>query len=94
MQLRDLRGRATLTIEECAALLGRSRSAVYEDAKRERIPVKRLGGRLLVPVPALLAWLGTPDSVVCTLFADATETASEQDFRDDLLIDDHKVSTD
>ena len=53
-----LAGRVTLSIEETAALLGIGRSAAYEAARRGEIPTRRLGRRLLVPVPALLVWLG------------------------------------
>jgi len=49
---------ATLTIEETAALLGLGRTAAYEAARRGDFPTRRLGRRLIVPVPALLAWLG------------------------------------
>jgi excisionase family DNA binding protein len=49
---------ATLTIEETAALLGLGRTAAYEAARRGDFPTRRLGRRLIVPVPALLDWLG------------------------------------
>lgn len=51
-------GRVTLTIAETATLLGLGRTAAYEAARRGQIPTRRLGRRLVVPVPALLAWLG------------------------------------
>lgn len=56
----DVGGRATLTVEEAAALLGIGRSAAYEAARRGQLPTRRVGRRLLVPVPALLEWLGVP----------------------------------
>lgn len=60
--LNDLAGRATLSIDETAQLLGLGRSAVYEATRRGQMPSRRLGRRLLVPVPLLLAWLGATTS--------------------------------
>lgn len=54
----SLAGRATITIEEAATLLGIGRTAAYEAANRGQLPTRRLGRRLLVPVPAFLDWLG------------------------------------
>jgi excisionase family DNA binding protein len=54
--------RVTLTVEEAASLLGLGRSAAYEAARRGQIPTRRLGRRVVVPVPALLAWLGVADT--------------------------------
>ena len=56
--LADLDGRVTLTIEETAKLLGIGRSAAYEAARRGELPSRRLGRRVVVPVPALVVWLG------------------------------------
>lgn len=56
--LDDLEQRAVITVEEAARLLGLGRSAAYEAARRGQIPTRRLGRRVLVPVPALLEWLG------------------------------------
>jgi excisionase family DNA binding protein len=50
--------RATLTVEETATLLGLGRTAAYEAARRGDFPTRRLGRRVIVPVPALLEWLG------------------------------------
>ncbi len=61
--LDDLEQRITLTIEETASLLGLGRTAAYEAARRGQIPSRRLGRRVVVPVPALLEWLGA-DRVV------------------------------
>jgi excisionase family DNA binding protein len=55
--LDDLDHRVTLTIEETASLLGLGRTATYEAARRGQIPSRRLGRRIVVPVPALLEWL-------------------------------------
>lgn len=57
LALSELNGRATVTIPEAARLLGVGRTAAYEAARRGELPTRRLGRRLLVPVPALLAWL-------------------------------------
>jgi excisionase family DNA binding protein len=57
LRLDELAGRATITVEQAASLLGVGRSAAYEAARRGELPTRRLGRRLLVPVPALLAWL-------------------------------------
>ena len=54
--------RTTITIEEAASLLGIGRTAAYEAARRGQLPTRRLGRRLLVPVPALLDWLGRPSA--------------------------------
>jgi len=56
--LDDIEGKLTLTIEEVASLLGLGRTAAYEAARRGEIPSRRLGRRVIVPVPALLDWLG------------------------------------
>ena len=49
--------RITLTIEETARLLRLGRTAAYEAARRGQIPTRRVGRRILVPVPALFEWL-------------------------------------
>jgi excisionase family DNA binding protein len=56
--LDDLDHRITLTVEETAFLLGLGRTAAYEAARRGQIPSRKLGRRVVVPVPALLQWLG------------------------------------
>jgi excisionase family DNA binding protein len=60
--LDDLDHRITLTIEETASLLGLGRTATYEAARRGQIPARRLGRRVVVPVPALLEWLRSDDA--------------------------------
>ena len=57
LPLEQLHGRATITVEQAARLLGLGRTAAYDAARRGELPTRRLGRRLLVPVPALLAWL-------------------------------------
>ena len=56
--LDDIDARLTLSVEEVASLLGLGRTATYEAARRGEIPSRRLGRRVIVPVPALLEWLG------------------------------------
>ena len=57
VSLEMVAARATLTVEETASLLNLGRTAAYEAARRGQIPTRRLGRRLVVPVPALLRWL-------------------------------------
>lgn len=57
-----LEGRATISVEEAATLLGIGRSAAYEAARRGQLPTLRLGRRLLVPVPRLLQMIGAAPS--------------------------------
>jgi len=56
--LDDIEARLTLSVEEAASLLGLGRTAAYEAARRGEIPCRKLGRRVIVPVPALLEWLG------------------------------------
>ncbi len=56
--LAGLEGKPMLTIDEAALILGIGRSAAYEATRRGQLPVRRLGRRLFIPVPALLEWLG------------------------------------
>lgn len=58
--LAQVANEATITIEQTAELLGLGRSAAYEAARRGEFPTHRLGRRIVVPVPALLEWLGVP----------------------------------
>jgi len=56
--LDDLAGKATISVEQAASVLGLGRTAAYEAARRGEFPTRKLGRRVLVPVPALLEWLG------------------------------------
>ncbi len=56
-RLDQLASQATISVEQTAKLLGLGRTAAYEAARRGEFPTRRLGRRLVVPVPALLAWL-------------------------------------
>lgn len=51
------RGRLALSVEEAAAAVGVSRSLLYREISARRLPSFKLGGRRLVPVDALGAWL-------------------------------------
>jgi excisionase family DNA binding protein len=53
--------RLTFTVDEVAAQLGISRSAVYDCIARGEIPAKRLGRRVVVVRAALEAFLAEPD---------------------------------
>lgn len=57
-QLSDIAGRATITVPEAARVLGISTNAAYRAVDAREIPSLRLGRRILVPVPKLLALLG------------------------------------
>lgn len=46
----------TFSIAEVAAILGVSESNAYEMARKKEIPVRRVGGRILVPKKEFLAW--------------------------------------
>lgn len=59
LTIEQVRERATITVDETAALLSISRASAYAAARTgDQFPVLKIGRRLLVPVPALLAWLG------------------------------------
>lgn len=46
-----------MSVTEAAELLGISRALAYELARSQRLPVVRLGRRLVVPRKALAFWL-------------------------------------
>ncbi len=52
-----LAGRATLTVEETAGLLGLGRTATYRAIRRGDVPSRKVGRRIIIPVPALRDWL-------------------------------------
>jgi excisionase family DNA binding protein len=60
--LASLEGKLTVSPDEVAEVLGIGRSAVYEAIHRGQLPSRRLGRRLLIPVPLLLDWLGVDSS--------------------------------
>lgn len=57
LSLETVTERTTITVEEMARLLNLGRTATYEAARRGELPTRRVGRRLVVPVPALLRWL-------------------------------------
>ena len=57
LRLDELEGRITLTVEEVGTILRLCRTTAYEAARRGGVPSRRLGRSVVVPVPALLAWL-------------------------------------
>jgi len=54
-------GRATLSVEETARLLGISLGSARRAVRNGEIPSLRLGSRWLIPVPKLLQILGAQD---------------------------------
>ena len=58
MTLADLQGRATITVEEAAEVLGVSRGLAYEAVRTGDLPALRIGRRVLIPVPQFLSLLG------------------------------------
>lgn len=58
--LDEVASKATISVEQTAKVLGLGRTAAYEAARRGEFPTRRLGRRVIVPVPALLEWLGAP----------------------------------
>ena len=58
--LEELANQATISVEQAAQILGLGRTAAYEAARRGEFPTRKLGRRVVVPVPALLEWLGVP----------------------------------
>ena len=57
-KLDDLRGRATCSVDEAAAILGIGRSTAYAAVRDGSLPVLRISKRLLVPTAKLLAMIG------------------------------------
>lgn len=66
MKLSELRERTTVSVEEAGEIIGLSRSSAYEAARRGDIPILRLGRRIFVPVPRLLALLGAAEDEKAT----------------------------
>lgn len=51
-------GRLVLSVEEAAAALGVSRGTAYQATRTGDLPSRRIGRRIVVPIPELLVWLG------------------------------------
>ena len=58
LRIDDLSGLATVSVPTAGRLLSLGRDAAYAAAARGEIPTLRLGRRLVVPVPRLLALIG------------------------------------
>ena len=56
--LHDVTSRATITVDEMARIIGLGRTAAYDAVRHGDVPSRRVNGRILIPVPALLNWLG------------------------------------
>jgi len=56
-------GRLTISVPEAGRWLSLGRDAAYAAAARGEIPTLRLGRRIVVPVPALLALLGVTKDI-------------------------------
>lgn len=56
--LLDLEGKATISVEEAAELLGLGRTQAYNAVNRGELPSIKVGRRTLVPVPKLKEMLG------------------------------------
>lgn len=63
LTLAEVRGRATITVEQAGQLIGLWRGGAYQAAQRGDIPTIRIGRRLFVPVAALLRMLEGPTTV-------------------------------
>ena len=58
MEVNAVQPRLTISVEEAGRLLGISRGAAYEAARRGELPVLRFGRRLVIPRAQLMAMLG------------------------------------
>lgn len=58
MTVDDVRGRATISVAECAQLLGVGKDNCYAAVRAGEIPSLRIGRRLVIPVAKLLALIG------------------------------------
>jgi excisionase family DNA binding protein len=56
--LDDIRALATIDVDTLALVLGIGRNAAYDAVKNGDVPSWKIGGRILIPVPALLRKLG------------------------------------
>lgn len=77
----------TLSVDEAGEMLGISRRSAYRAVARGEIPTLRLGRRLLVPTPRLLALLGAagggaPEQAPRTAGEEVEAVASASETRD------------
>ncbi|WNB84522.1 helix-turn-helix domain-containing protein [Cellulomonas sp. ATA003] len=54
----ELLGKSTVSVQVAAKVLGIGRNQAYQAAHNGELPTLRIGRRILVPVPALLAMVG------------------------------------
>ncbi len=62
LDLSQFNGKLVLSVTEVADLLGLGRSAAYQACRTGDLPSRRIGRRVVVPVPHLLAWLNDNDA--------------------------------
>jgi excisionase family DNA binding protein len=80
-QMDAIRCRTTCTVPEAGEVLGIGRDAAYRAAHDGTIPTLRLGRRLVVPVPKLLALIGlAPENGDGASATDALIVTTGQDF--------------
>lgn len=60
--LTDLEGRATITVDEAARLIGIGRSAGYQAVASGDLPSIKIGRRIVIPVAPLLRMLEVEDA--------------------------------
>lgn len=58
LTLDDIRSRPSLTVPEAGRVLGLGQVAAYRAVRNGDIPSIRIGARIVVPTPRLLALLG------------------------------------
>lgn len=58
-------GTQTYSVHEVAALLGVSRNKVYASVRRNEIPHRRLGRRIIFPIAMVNNWLHGKDPEPC-----------------------------
>lgn len=84
MKVDEVRDRATLTVPEAARLLGVGRDVAYRAAETGEIPTLKIGRRIVVPVPRLLAMLGA-EPTLSTEEVPARSDNSSGDLTSDLV---------
>lgn len=86
MNIGELSSRLVLTVDELVALEGMpSRPVVYRELSRyldsggeAGLPARRLGRRIVIPVPELLAWLGLEQERGAPLAAEHPSTTTTE----------------
>ncbi len=52
------------SVSEAAEVLGVAPNTVYSMVAKKQIPFRRLGSRIIIPIPALLKWLEDAAEVI------------------------------